>query len=227
MKFPLVSGRDMDVIPSYAPISNLIGLRCSFAAVHLIVHDIIVEQVNLHRTGLTDETIPTSNMQRQTRQADLAAAETLLRQSTDKVLSNCRVVARMVQALVSTGLLQTGSLAMRSLIRIVPILAQTPCNEQGYPTSTEGGYNWTWAQKEEEVKWCLTGLRQMSWAWSDVEGAVLRVEASLERMRPWPGQMQGQPSKPSEEFVETRRQEMAGEIDTLHKLIQHPCPRSP
>lgn len=112
----------------------------------------------LHEAYIFDDTIP---LQAQPEAARVAALEELNSQSIDILLANARAQAPLFKGLLPTGFIQGGSMIIRILLACAQFLAEVPTNEQGYPSHTRGGVDWTWENKQAEVDCCVKALHQL------------------------------------------------------------------
>nr|XP_018267342.1 uncharacterized protein I303_01328 [Kwoniella dejecticola CBS 10117]OBR89500.1 hypothetical protein I303_01328 [Kwoniella dejecticola CBS 10117] len=140
--------------------------------------------------------------------------ERLSRESVDGLLANCRSHIGMLKSILPTGVIQSASILLRVLMSMAQLLSEVPTNEQGYPSSTPGGYGWTWETKQKSVDTCLEALHQVGWAWADVGPICDSVALTMERLTPsqeeiaaWQTKNHASPSRPSTEIVRAKEED--------------------
>ncbi|ODO05844.1 hypothetical protein I350_04905 [Cryptococcus amylolentus CBS 6273] len=217
-----------DEILGFSPLNFFLNLRLSVISLLFIAHDLIREQLEFRKTlssayivasedteSVMGGDVPEIRRIWKAAQSHLEMMQALDRESVDMLLSACRGQVHMFKTAMHTGIMQTATLILRVLIFTTKFLCGVPTNEQGYPTSTRGGRDWTWARKQEEVGHCVEALYQIGWAWGDVGPVLDDIERTMERhsrtheeLSMFQGILQTAPKETSEaEGARERRQE--------------------
>ncbi|ODN92017.1 hypothetical protein L198_05689 [Cryptococcus wingfieldii CBS 7118] len=217
-----------DEILGFSPLNFFFNLRLSVVSLLFITHDLIREQLEFRKTlssayivasedteSVMGGDVPEIRRIWKAAQSHLEMMQALDRESVDMLLSTCRGQVHMFKTAMHTGIMQTATLILRVLIFTTKFLCGVPTNEQGYPTSTRGGHDWTWARKQEEVGHCVEALYQIGWAWGDVGPVLDDIERTMERhsrtheeLSMFQGILQTAPKETSEaEGARERRQE--------------------
>ncbi|ODN77866.1 hypothetical protein L202_04980 [Cryptococcus amylolentus CBS 6039] len=217
-----------DEILGFSPLNFFLNLRLSVISLLFIAHDLIREQLEFRKTlssayivasedteSVMGGDVPEIRRIWKAAQSHLEMMQALDRESVDMLLSACRGQVHMFKTAMHTGIMQTATLILRVLIFTTKFLCGVPTNEQGYPTSTRGGRDWTWARKQEEVGHCVEALYQIGWAWGDVGPVLDDIERTMERhsrtheeLSMFQGILQTAPKEtPEAEGARERRQE--------------------
>lgn len=166
-----------------SPVHTVAGLRQCGTFLLLIVHQ-VVEDMAKFRKAILASYGDDASIQKEQETARLKQIERLQSASIDHLLVITRAQTPLFKNLLPTGMLQASSMMLRVLLFTTEFLSQVPTNEQGYPDTTAGGIDWTWATKQREVGHCLQALFQFGWAWSDVSDSLVKVRATMRRMQP-------------------------------------------
>ncbi|WVQ77101.1 hypothetical protein IAR50_006784 [Cryptococcus sp. DSM 104548] len=190
----ILGGCSKDEILGFSPLNFFLNLRLSTVSLLFMTHDLVREQLEFRKTlssayivasedteSVLGGDVPEIKRIWKAAQSHLEMMQTLDRESVDMLLSTCRGQVDMFRTILPTGIMQTATLILRVLIFTTKFLSGVPTNEQGYPTSTRGGYGWTWARKQEEVGYCVEALYQVGWAWGDVGPVLEEIERTMER----------------------------------------------
>ncbi|WVQ82734.1 hypothetical protein IAT38_004866 [Cryptococcus sp. DSM 104549] len=205
----ILDGCDRDELVGFSPLHYLANIRLAVPFLLHLVHGIIVD----HRRSSQASQLAAHITSEETVAQEWKALETLRRDSTDKVLQSCRAQVALAETLLPTGTLQTASTLTRVILDCTQFMAETPCNEQGYPCDTPGGEAWTWENKKKAVNICVDALYQIGWAWDDVPAAVERALTTLNSTAPSPADL----------FIWQAREAQATEQAMLSHFIADMC----
>ncbi|ORX37389.1 hypothetical protein BD324DRAFT_625966 [Kockovaella imperatae] len=167
----------------FSPMNQITSIRLSGPFLLLLLHQHIRTQLDFRR-DMKSSYVVNDDGDGDPEKQKIAKLQELHMQSIDIMLQSCRSQAAMFKVMLPTGLMQTASTFLRVLIATILFMAEVPCNEQGYPTNTLGGFGWTWRAKKEEVGTCVEAMYQLGWAWADVHDVLEAVMVSMERMTP-------------------------------------------
>lgn len=166
-----------------SPVHSLASLRQCGTFILLIICHIVREVLKFRKTILASYGESPSD-QKTLEAGRVAAMEELNQKAVDVTLAMARAQAPLFKTLLPTGMLQASAMMTRVLISTTEFLSNIPTNEQGYPNTTLGGIEWTWANKEKEVEGCIEALYQLGWAWSDAAGTLDKVRNTMRQMQP-------------------------------------------
>ncbi|WVQ82735.1 hypothetical protein IAT38_004867 [Cryptococcus sp. DSM 104549] len=141
--------------------------------------------------------------------------EALSRESVDVLLKTCRAQIGMFKTIIPTGIIQTASILLRVLVATAQLLAEVPCNEQGYPSDTPGGYGWTWETKRKEIEICTEALYQVGWAWADVAEVLDSIMVTMERLTPTLAELEAWKTRMAEKEARAQSDGLADIVDEL------------
>ncbi|ODO05842.1 hypothetical protein I350_04903 [Cryptococcus amylolentus CBS 6273] len=177
-------------LSGFSPLNYFTSVQIAGPFFLFHIHEIIKEQIEYVRKGgvSTDAVIkdpyeePKPDTSRsKDAQSHLDTLEALQKDSLDNLLKTCRSHVKMLELLLATGILQTASVLLRVLVSLSKLLAETPTNEEGYPSSTPGGRGWTWKVKQREVGICVQALHQAGWAWAEAGQALEDIEKTMKK----------------------------------------------
>ncbi|WVQ77103.1 hypothetical protein IAR50_006786 [Cryptococcus sp. DSM 104548] len=167
-------------LTGFSPLNYFTSIQLAGPFFLFHIHAIIKQQIeSLQKMFVLDASEGPESTAR--RKEHLKALQDLQKDSLDMLLQVCRGHVKMIEFLLPTGILQTASVLLRVLAPLSKFLAETPTNEEGYPSSTPGGLGWTWKTKQKEVDVCVQALHQVGWAWSQVGDALDDIEVIMER----------------------------------------------
>lgn len=218
-------------ILGFSPLNYITNMRLCCPFFLLVLHEAIrnhlVFRQSLYSSYVVDP--ESEDAAANQRDVDLGMLNKIHLQSVDVLLYNCRSQMEMFKDLLPTGIIQSASIMIRVLIASGQFMAEVPTNEQGYPSSTLGGYDWTWEEKQRCISICTDALYQIGWAWSDVTDVLNAIDLSMERMTPSPDQLRAYHQTRESINVKIqlqRSREMKIEHDGLHAALRFWPPKS-
>jgi len=170
----------------FSPLNYITNMRLCCPFFLLVLHEAIRNHLAFRQSFFRSYVVEpeTEDQATSNRKEDVEMLNKIHLQSVDVLLYNCRSQMEMFKDLLPTGIIQSASIMIRVLIASGQFMAEVPTNEQGYPASTLGGFDWTWDEKQRCVSICTDALYQIGWAWSDVSEVLDAINLSMERMTP-------------------------------------------
>nr|XP_019015114.1 uncharacterized protein I206_01202 [Kwoniella pini CBS 10737]OCF53895.1 hypothetical protein I206_01202 [Kwoniella pini CBS 10737] len=231
-----------DDLLGFSPLNFHANLRLCCPFLLLVMHQLIRDLLDFWKTmpvatasiatpsDNTSYSSPSSASSGQQRpfvpgMRNIELLERLSRESIDGLLANCRSQIGMLQSILPTGVIQSGSILLRVLMSMAQLLSEVPTNEQGYPSNTPGGYGWTWETKQQSVNICLEALHQIvSISWADVGPICDSVGLTMERMTPSPDELlawqtNNLPTPPSADIIRAKEEEQKASEEAVKSVL--------